>query len=171
MSAALSKALTVHNPNWLAERLGTESYVRKLGNVLYAVIVAPDRQLQAVYVVTPRQMRVRRTSSWPSGVVDPHHVRDDYPLVRPDRSRMAPPLTISSSVFEKISEGCQRTYALLEEISSLRTAHSRACAVARESLGAADAALAQSATVLVGCDRPHLLSTVRTGSDARRGLT
>ena len=55
-----------------------------------------------------------------------------------------------------MSETCERTYALFEEIVAVRAAHARACAVARETLGAADAALVQSASILVGCNGPVL---------------
>ncbi len=126
MTAALSKALEVHDPNWLVERLAHRSYLRKVEGVAYAVIVSPADRLLAVYVVTPRRMRVRRALCWPSGVVG---VADALcgPGFEPGGTRCVGPdvAPTISLVVDCVAHARQPTDALSEDRAAARPEHLR----------------------------------------------
>ena len=71
MSAALTKALELHDKNWLAVGLD-KSYLRTIGGVMYVAVIERDGALAAVYRVSGKRMNVRRTDEWPAALVEGH---------------------------------------------------------------------------------------------------
>lgn len=69
MTAALTEALKVHDPDWMTAGLH-RSFLRTIGGVMYAVLVAENGNVVAVYRVSRKRMRVRLAEFWPRALAE-----------------------------------------------------------------------------------------------------